>query len=100
MRTLLIITMLSVALAGNVEAQTNKARKPSAKAPSALFDEADALFGKRKPRRTSAHDKYANQEVSYRNKTKTTKRKSKASQLTHDPEFENWANRQRKRNTR
>lgn len=30
-----------------------------------LFDEADALFGKRVAKEQEAHDKYANQEVSY-----------------------------------
>ena len=101
MRTLLIIAMLGFALASNVGAQSNQSRKSSAKAPSSLFDEADALFGKRKrttPRK--AHDKYANQEVSYRQKTKTNKRQPKRTQITHDPEFENWANRKGKRNTR
>lgn len=55
-----------------------------------FFDEADALFGKR--RRKSSRKKYANQEVSYRKKSKSKFKKG----VTHDPEFENWANRKRK----
>ncbi len=40
----------------------------------------------------SSHDKYANQEVSYRKKSKIKKVRG----VTHDPEFETWANRKRK----
>ncbi|HEX4951617.1 MAG TPA: hypothetical protein VFZ34_33475 [Blastocatellia bacterium] len=53
---------------------------------------------KRPTQTANAHDKYANQEVSYRSKPQT--RKPSASQVTHDPEFEGWANRKAKRRTR
>ncbi len=39
------------------------------------------------------HDKYANQEVSYRRNPRTT-------QVTHDADFEQWASLKRKRSTR
>ena len=39
----------------------------------------------------SSHDKYANQEVSYRKKSKPRKIRG----LTHDLEFENWASRKK-----
>lgn len=103
MRYAMLITLFIFATAGNVWGQPK--RKPTRTKPAQTqilnFDEADALFGKRKrtaPRK--AHDKYANQEVSYRSKAKTNKRPSKQSQVTHDPEFESWANRKGKRNTR
>ena len=96
---LLSITMLVFVAVSKVWAQPNQARKSSSKTQILSFDEADALFGKRKAQRT-AHDKYANQEVSYRQQPKTTKLKPKASQLTHDPEFEAWANAKQKRSTR
>lgn len=40
-------------------------RKSTKRKVKPLFDEADALFGKRR----KTHDKYANQEVSYRKRT-------------------------------
>jgi len=64
-------------------------KKSTKRKAKPLFDEADALFGKR---RKSSNNKYANQEVSYRTKS----RRKKVSGVTHDPEFENWANRKRK----
>jgi hypothetical protein len=104
MRYALLISLFMFATAGQIWGQSkpNAAkRKPAAQAPQQFFDEADALFGKRKrtaPRK--AHDKYANQEVAYRSKAKTNKLQPKRTQVTHDPEFESWANRKRKRNTR
>ena len=68
MRNLLIIALLGFAVAGNVWAQPAKNKRQAAN-PAPFFDEADALFGKRQVKRTGttkAHDKYANQEVSYR----------------------------------
>lgn len=75
MRYLLFITLFIFAVAGSVWGQPkpNAAKRKSApKANIQNFDEADALFGKRKrtaPRK--AHDKYANQEVSYRQRQAT-----------------------------
>lgn len=100
MRYALLISLILCATAGNGWGQPKRKPpqpKPAPQTNLLQFDEADALFGKRKPKRT-AHDKYANQEVSYRRKPQT--RKPKPSQLTHDPEFENWANRKAKRRTR
>lgn len=68
MRNLLIIVLLGCAVVSNVWAQPAKNKRQPAK-PAPFFDEADALFGKRKAKRTpttKAHDKYANQEVGYR----------------------------------
>lgn len=65
-------------------------RKSTKRKVKPFFDEADALFGKRS--RKSSRKKYANQEVSYRKKSKSKIKKG----VTHDPEFENWANRKRK----
>lgn len=45
---------------------------------------------RRIPVRKSSHDKYANQEIGYRKKSKVVKKG-----ITHDPEFENWANRKK-----
>lgn len=70
---------------------SNQRKSTNKRKVKPFFDEADALFGKR--RRKSSHKKYANQEVSYR--TKRSKSKIKKG-VTHDPEFENWANRKRK----
>ncbi|MBL8205771.1 MAG: hypothetical protein JNM09_16170 [Blastocatellia bacterium] len=102
MRYALLISLLMFATAGHVWGQPKrKPLKPKPAAPILNFDEADALFGKRKrtaPRQ--AHDKYANQEVAYRRKPNKAKLPSKRSQVTHDPEFENWANRKGKRKTR
>jgi hypothetical protein len=102
MRHLFIIALITFAVAGSDWGQPkpNAARrKPAAKANILNFDEADALFGKRK-RAPQAHDKYANQEVSYRRKAKPNKLQPKRTQITHDPEFESWAKAKRKRNTR
>ena len=52
-------------------------------------DEVVVEFRKKNKIRNS-RNRYANQEVSYRKKSKLRKR------VTHDPEFENWANRSRK----
>jgi hypothetical protein len=43
-------------------------------------------------RKRNSHDKYANHEVSYRTKSK----RKRVRGITHDPEFENWANRKSK----
>lgn len=94
-RTLYIIIFVGLLL-GNVSAQpANKNKHQPAKA-APFFDEADAMFGKRKAR-TKAHGKYANQEVSYRQSQRRKNRagKIKVSQVTHDAEFESWANKKR-----
>lgn len=102
MRYAILLSILMFATVGLVWGQPK--RKPLNPKPASQilnFDEADALFGKRK--RTSprnAHDKYANQEVSYRSKAKPHKLQPKRTQVTHDPEFESWANRKGKRKTR
>lgn len=100
MRYALLISLLLCATAGQVWGQPKrKPLKPKPAAQILNFDEADALFGKRK-RAPKAHDKYANQEVSYRQTARPTKRKTGNRQLTHDPEFESWAKAKRKRNPR
>ena len=100
MRYVILITLIIFGTAGNVWGQPK--RTPTNRKPAQQilqFDEADALFGKRK-RAPKAHDKYANQEVSYRQSAQQTKRKPGNRQITHDPEFESWANAKRKRNIR
>ena len=54
-----------------------------------IDDQVLVAFRKKQTKRKS-HDKYANQEVSYRKKSKLRKG------VTHDPEFEIWANRKTK----
>ena len=91
MRYAMLITLFIFATAGNVWGQPK--RKPTRTKPAQTqilnFDEADALFGKRKrtaPRK--AHDKYANQEVSYRK----AGRKAKAPAAVFEPNNEPlWA---------
>lgn len=71
-----------------VKPKVSARKKITKRKAKPFFDEADAIFGKR----PKAHDKYANQEVGYRKKSTPKKKRS----ITHDPEFENWANRKRK----
>lgn len=104
MRYAMLITLFIFATAGNVWGQST--RKPNRNKPAQTqilnFDEADALFGKRKRSAPGkAHDKYTNQEVSYRK----AGRKAKAPAAVFEPNNEPlWAkqraqtNRQRAKN--
>ncbi len=84
MHKLFILILLGCALVSNVWAQSGKnKRQPTKAAP--FFDEADALFGKRKVK-NSAHDKYANQEVSYRKRNpKNTKSQAAVFEPNDEP---------------
>ena len=86
---LLVTVLIAVAtctLATDAFGQ-DKRKKPKFNLPE-VDDEVLIAFRQRK-----THDKYANQEISYRKKTKAKRG------VTHDPEFEDWANRRRKNKT-
>jgi hypothetical protein len=91
--SLLTAVILIVALNGFGQA---KRKKPSYTLPE-LGDEVLITVRQKQQPKTSARKrrtpkKYANQEVSYR----TGPRRKRVRGVTHDPEFENWAQRKRK----
>ena len=74
-----------------VDSQTASQQKNAAKRKGRpFFDDGDALFGRR--RQKPSTPKYANQETRFRSGIK----KKRINSLTHDPEFEDWAQRKQK----